>query len=328
MIAFGARGAPAIWRASTREMVGNRAAAPGGFVGIDPNALPPLFRGRPPAARGAGQQPSFWAALAPVPNDSFFRPVGWAFWWFCGKFLGDAPAAAHAIAALLFAWNAVLLVPALRRSGVPRGVSVASGVLFAAHPAALETVAWLSNAYSLFALGFSLAALACLPVRRRGFLGILPSLVFAALAFLSKEDTYLLPVACVLVGSRFRLRNLGSGARRAAPIFAAAAACLALRSLGLGDRRLPRSGHGAVARGPADDPRPLRGVPIRGADVVLPAAAPLVDRERGARRAVCVAFDIPNLACGGGRRRSRARGSCARRGSARSAGSSRRRSSR
>jgi hypothetical protein len=234
VIAFGARGRArdlALPRGKWWEIGPPLLAA--SLVSI-PTLFLPYFADDHPLLAERGQQPSFWAALAPVPNDSFFRPVGWAFWWFCGKFLGDAPAAAHAIAALLFAWNAVLLVPALRRSGVPRGVSVASGVLFAAHPAALETVAWLSNAYSLFALGFSLAALACLPVRRRGFLGILPSLVFAALAFLSKEDTYLLPVACVLVGSRFRLRNLGSGARRAAPIFAAAAACLALRSLGLG----------------------------------------------------------------------------------------------
>lgn len=169
-----------------------------------------------------------------VSPHLFLRPVGWALWWCFAHLAPLDGTLAHATCVALFAIDAALVVPALRRCGAPRGIALAAAVCFAVSPAALGTVAWSSNLFSLLSAGFSLAAIAWLPFRRATAASIARTFALAAFAFLSKEDSYLLPVLLVAVGAQFQARKWRSGLRLAAHGAAALIVILALRSLVFG----------------------------------------------------------------------------------------------
>ncbi|HKD99617.1 MAG TPA: hypothetical protein VKE69_01300, partial [Planctomycetota bacterium] len=135
---------------------------------------------------------------------------------------------------LLFAACAALVPGALRRLGIPRGTASVAALLFAVHPAALDTQGLTVGQESLFATGLSLASLRCLPhgVRRRR--SALPSVVLAFLAFLAKEESYLLPVLAFAAGARFRLAHARAGLRAAWPIAATLGVVVAMRFALLG----------------------------------------------------------------------------------------------
>ena len=154
--------------------------------------------------------------------------------------------------------NAALVVPALRRCGAPRGAAAAAAILFAASPAALETTAWLTNQCSLFAGVFAAAAIATIPFGRpRAARMALPALL-AGLAFLSKEETFLLPALAVLVLARFRVRRLPRAALAAWPLFLVLGAVVAARAWmlgGLGGHRDPASHQSQLFLGWMSGPR-------------------------------------------------------------------------
>ncbi|HKE00789.1 MAG TPA: hypothetical protein VKE69_07265, partial [Planctomycetota bacterium] len=158
----------------------------------------------------------------------FIRPVARFVWWFLERVAPHDAWPARALCVALFAIVALLVVPALRRMGVPRGIATASAACFAASPTAVEIVAWVSNLYSLLSLGFALAAVATLP-RRPAWRGFLVPSAFVLLSLLSKEDVFLLPILLVLAGARFRARRVPRWILPAAPAFAALAAIVALR---------------------------------------------------------------------------------------------------
>jgi hypothetical protein len=180
------------------------------------------------ATRGIAS--SFWAALTADEGSVFYRPAGWGLWWIVGQVdTGDA-GFARGLCAALFAVDAALVVPALRRCGASRSLSMAAAILFAVHPLVFETLGWLSNFYSFLALGFSLGAVAALPYRRPRWARMLLTAVLAALACLSKEDAFFIPVLLTAAGARFRLRGILTWAWRTAPATAAVAGVFALRT--------------------------------------------------------------------------------------------------
>jgi hypothetical protein len=175
----------------------------------------------------------------PTPLDAFhssmaalfIRPVGWTVWWILARLSPTDATAAHLLCVVLFMVDAALVVPALRRCGASRWVAVAAAVCFAASPMASATVAWPANLYAILSTGFSLAAIACLPTVRSTWRATTWTFVLAALACLSKEDAFVLPVVLVLVGAGFRFRGIPTGIRLAAPAGIALVGVLVLRQL-------------------------------------------------------------------------------------------------
>src|SRR4029450_3731150 len=81
---------------------------------------------------------------------------------------------------------------------------------------------------------FFLGALATLPYRGARLRRMALPTALAAAAFLTKELSFLPPIAAVIVGARGRWRNLARWTRLCIPIFVALALVLALRGLILG----------------------------------------------------------------------------------------------
>ncbi len=146
--------------------------------------------------------PSPWTFLAGIPETGYWRPLPWLLWWVYAQVSPVDATFARLVAAALFAANACLAAPALRKLGVPRGTAAAAALLFAASPMAIDTASWMVNHYSLLSVGFGLAALALVPVRRPGLVRAIPSAACAALALLAKEDAVLWVVLCCFAGLR------------------------------------------------------------------------------------------------------------------------------
>ncbi len=178
-----------------------------------------------------------WEVLEPAIGERWYRPAGWLLWWVWEQLSPGAASgetlAPRAVAGAL--WIACVLVAprALRRLGIPRGTARVAALLFALHPAAFETVAWLANGYSLLSLLGVLSAVAWLP-RRPTPRAFLPSALAATLAFLSKEDSWILPVLVALVALRRRHGRPAFALGAALAVGLPLAATIALRLAMLG----------------------------------------------------------------------------------------------
>lgn len=124
-----------------------------------------------------------------------YYPLLHSAFWVQHKLWGDQPAGYHVALVLQHALGAILLVIILRRLRVS-GAWLA-GWIFAVHPVAVESVAWISEQKNTLSLVWYLAAaLAYLRFdeRRRAGDYALATVLFAA-ALLSKTTTAMLPVA-------------------------------------------------------------------------------------------------------------------------------------
>lgn len=124
-----------------------------------------------------------------------YYPLLHSAFWVQHRLWGDQPAGYHVTLVLQHALGALLLVVLLRRLRVP-GAWLA-GWIFAVHPVAVESVAWISEQKNTLSLVWYLAAaLAYLRFaeRRRAGDYALATALFAA-ALLSKTTTAMLPVA-------------------------------------------------------------------------------------------------------------------------------------
>jgi len=220
-------------------------------------------------------KPTIFHAWMPIAGDKWLRPMGWSLWWLYDRLSPLDGTLAHAVNAALLVACAILAVPAMRRCGVPRGIAVAAATIFAAHPIALELVAWATNAYSLLSAGFALAAIASIPVGRLRVRSLVRPALFALAAYLSKEDSYCLPVLAGAAAARFRLR----GVRRAVHVGIAVAVPLALVVVGRvvllekgGAYRDPMTGRSLLVE------RAIRG-PLEAVETELPVEYVLLERR-------------------------------------------------
>ncbi|HKE01678.1 MAG TPA: hypothetical protein VKE69_11755 [Planctomycetota bacterium] len=194
-----------------------------------------------------GSQPTPFHALLPSPNEHMLRPIGRLPWWLFERLSPLDATLARSFAVFVLALDAALVVPALRRCGVPRGIAVAAGCLFAANPLGLETLAWTTNLYSLFSTGFALGAIASLPERGARLSRMFVPAALVGLSILSREDTYFVPWLLPFAGARFRFAHLKRWAFLCAPAYAAFFAVVALRLAvfgGLGGYGNPETGDG------------------------------------------------------------------------------------
>lgn len=187
-------------------------------------------------AKGAAT-PLQWVNPGEPTIGNFFRPAVWWHWWMIQHFFGGSLVAARLISVLWFCINTILIMPALRRAGIPRGIAFASAILFATNPVGVTVIAWLSNYYSQVSLGFILASIASLPARRPTLKNCVPVFIFSLLAGLSKEDAILLPFLIFGIAARFRFFNFKQFRRAfllALPAAAGIAVMVGLRFAALG----------------------------------------------------------------------------------------------
>lgn len=127
--------------------------------------------------------------------SSYWRP-GFVLWLAANwRLFGDDPRGWHASALLLHAVAVGLGFSLLRSLGAPRAVAGAAALVFAAHPAHVETVAWISGATDTLLAVFTLATLLLVLAASRGRRALYPlALVTGALALLAKEAAVALPI--------------------------------------------------------------------------------------------------------------------------------------
>jgi tetratricopeptide (TPR) repeat protein len=130
-----------------------------------------------------------------------YYPVLHSAFWIEHRLWGDNPVGYHLLNVLLHAAVACLAALALRRLGQSERVAWLAAFLFALHPVAVESVAWISEQKNtLSAFFYLLAALAYLRFDRdrgRGWYGM--ALGCFGLALLSKSVTATLPAALLVI---------------------------------------------------------------------------------------------------------------------------------
>lgn len=161
----------------------------------------------------------FWTSTAQFD----WWPLSWTALWLQGRVWGDAPAGWHAVSVAVHAVAAILLwrvLAALRIPGAWLG-----GLLFALHPAAVESVAWISELKNPLsaALAFG-AALAWLRWdERRDARPPIAALALFALALMAKASVVMLPVVLLAIAAVRRGRLDGRELARLLPFFALSA---------------------------------------------------------------------------------------------------------
>lgn len=179
-----------------------------------------------------------------------YWPLSYTAFWIEHRLWGDAPLGYHVVNVGLHAATAVLLWRVLSRLRVP-GAPLAA-LLFAVHPAAVESVAWISELKNVLSGALYVGSLACWlrSGEGGGRRSSAASLALFAAALLAKTSTVMLPV--VLVGILLaRGRRLGRrDVARLAPYFALAAAMGAVTVRFQWSRAMTGtgSGHGLVER--------------------------------------------------------------------------------
>jgi cytochrome c-type biogenesis protein CcmH/NrfG len=137
---------------------------------------------------------SFWVE----PKTADYFPLTMSLLWLMWKWFGMDSTGYHVVSVLLHALGACLVWALLRTIGL-RGAWLA-GLIFAVHPIAVESVAWVSELKNTFSLPFFLLA-GCFFVRfedtrRRVFYWA--ALVFFLAAMLAKSSAVMFPVVMLL----------------------------------------------------------------------------------------------------------------------------------
>ena len=137
---------------------------------------------------------SFWVE----PKTADYFPLTMSLLWLMWKWFGMDSTGYHVVSVLLHALGACLVWALLKTIGL-RGAWLA-GLIFAVHPIAVESVAWVSELKNTFSLPFFLLA-GCFFVRfedtrRRVFYWA--ALVFFLAAMLAKSSAVMFPVVMLL----------------------------------------------------------------------------------------------------------------------------------
>jgi hypothetical protein len=188
-------------------------AVKGGFVWDDDSMLTRNIVLQPGGLQRSWfttDQPNYW-------------PITWTSYWIEHKLWGMNPTGYHLTNILIHALSAILAWRILRRLRVPWPLPVA--LVFAVHPVAVESVAWISQRKTILAMLFFLVALlAYLRFEESGNRRLYGwALAAFILALLSKGSVVGLPVVLVLCAWWRRGRIERLDIVRSLPFFAASA---------------------------------------------------------------------------------------------------------
>jgi tetratricopeptide (TPR) repeat protein len=156
------------------------------------------------------EQPNYW-------------PITWTSYWIENKLWGLNPTGYHLTNILIHALCAILIWRILRRLKIPWSLPIA--LVFAVHPVAVESVAWISQRKTILAMLFFLISLLTYlkfeESRSRPLYGC--ALASFVLALLSKGSVVGLPVVLLLCAWWRRGRIQRRDIVRSLPFFAASA---------------------------------------------------------------------------------------------------------
>jgi tetratricopeptide (TPR) repeat protein len=170
------------------------------------------------------RSPGGWWEAWVHPQGMDYFPLKGSLQWLEWHFWGADPAGYHAVNLGLHVLSALLVWRLLRLLGVR--AAVLGGLLFAVHPLAVESVAWVSEFKNTVSLPpLLLAAIAYVQFDRDGRRGSqVRSLLWFLAALLCKTSTVMFPVVLLLFAWWRRGRVGGRDLRAAAPFFGAALA--------------------------------------------------------------------------------------------------------
>ncbi len=145
-----------------------------------------------------------WRIWFDVGATQQYYPLTHSAFWVMHRVWGDATTGYHLVNIVLHATSAWLLTIILRRLAVPGGLL--AGVLFALHPVAVESVAWMTELKNtLSGVCYLIAALIYLRFdQRRQPSAYIASFGFFCLALLAKTITAAVPAALLVVFWRKR----------------------------------------------------------------------------------------------------------------------------
>lgn len=157
---------------------------------------------------GLMNEPLSWALLAePVlPGTTYFRPLVFLSWYIEFHAFGQSPTASHLVNVLLLMGNSILLFIITKRIGTLTNhrssarLGLVAALLYAAHPALIESTAWISGRFdAMVTLFILLASHAYLSARTSNWQRITLISFFMLAAMLCKESGIVLPAVLLCI---------------------------------------------------------------------------------------------------------------------------------
>ena len=164
----------------------------------------------------------------PIGGDGFFRPLGNLYFWLNFRRAGWSAEAWHTCSLAIHIANTLLLRVFLRRIGCSLAASFFGTLFFAWHASNVEAVCWTAASFDLLAAFFSLIVLTMVVSPQVSRMKILPIMFVGALACLSKESAYCLPLLAASLAF-FKREGRGRMLRNSACLAIACAAVFVLR---------------------------------------------------------------------------------------------------
>jgi hypothetical protein len=143
-------------------------------------------------------------SLTVSSGDGAMRPVGNAVFGIFKVFANETPIRWHLLGLMLHLANTGLVLWLCIRLGFSRLTSLLVACLFGVHPVHPEVVVWVSATFDLLATFFVLSTLIALTFSG-GVIVLIVVPLLTALAILSKESAYALPVIALLLTRKNRL---------------------------------------------------------------------------------------------------------------------------
>jgi tetratricopeptide (TPR) repeat protein len=175
------------------------------FINVDDNVY---VTGNDHVQRGLSWHNAVWALTA--LDAANWHPVTWLSHMLDVSLFGLSPGGHHAISLLIHTLNVVLLFFWLRSMTGALGKSAAVAAIFAVHPLALESVAWIAERKNVLSTLFLLLAMWAYAAyaRKPGVLRYLLVALWFSLGLMSKAMLVTLPFALLLL-DYWPLRRLG-----------------------------------------------------------------------------------------------------------------------
>jgi tetratricopeptide (TPR) repeat protein len=162
-----------------------------------------------------------WKIWSATPSGDYW-PITWTVLWIQWHCWGSQPLPYHLLNLGLHLSNAFLVWRLLGKLGLKHGW--VGGLLFAIHPLAVESVAWITEIKNTLSLPFFLLSLeAYIGCDRREATGCLRSVIYYLAAMLSKTSVVMLPAVVLLYDWWKRGRITWREVRKTIPYFVIAA---------------------------------------------------------------------------------------------------------
>lgn len=130
-----------------------------------------------------------------LPNTTYMRPLVMLTWWLEFKIVGQNPVLSHGINIAIFFVN-ILLIRAIserilenaKSPNATQFLSVLAALIYAIHPALIESVAWVSGRFDLLCTTGVLGAVWCFTkIGLPGWIRVIGTCLFTLIALMSKE---------------------------------------------------------------------------------------------------------------------------------------------